>query len=114
MVEINSYNITNKDEQEKLMEKKINLVELENSKTEYNCLRAWLIPDLLRVLKENRHYDYPQNIFEIGTVFTKDVKELQSLSILKSEGNFTEIKQILDVLFRSINLNYENNKPIKI
>jgi len=46
------------------------LVELGNSvNSEYNVLRYWLIPCLMETLKYNKHYEYPQNIFEIGTIF---------------------------------------------
>ena len=108
LLECSSFHLSNKNSLNKKMNLKNDLVEVESPvNLDYNILRNSLLPNLLEILQRNKRYEYPQNIFEIGTVFTKDVKELQSLSILKSEGNFTEIKQILDVLFRSINLNYE-------
>ncbi len=115
LVEINSYNITNGDEQTKLMGRKIELVELENSKTEYNCLRAWIIPDLLMVLKGNRHYDYPQNIFEVGSIFKLDkdsetgVLEDERVAVLfcNNKTDFTQAKQLLDNLFDLLKLKYD-------
>ena len=113
LVEVNSYNITNKDEQSKLMENEIKLVELQNSKSaEYNSLRAWLIPNLIKVLKENRHYDYPQNIFEVGTVFKENkeaetnVEENDRVAVLlcHNKADFTQAKQILDSLLSLLSL----------
>jgi phenylalanyl-tRNA synthetase beta chain len=81
---------------------------------EYNVLRSSMIASLLDVFSKNRHNDYPQKIFDIGTIFTKDsstetgINEEQYLSIaLCGEGiNFTNIKQILDYLFHNLNIDY--------
>jgi len=116
LIEVNSYNVTNKDEQSKLMEEDIKLVELENSKSaDYNCLRAWMIPNSLKILKENRHYDYPQNIFEVGTVFKGDkgsetnVEETDRVAVLlcHNKADFTQARQILDSLLSLLNLDYK-------
>lgn len=92
-------------------------VELENSKTEYNLLRKDLSSFLLRNLSENVDSEYPQEIFETGTVFElkKDIEEKEKLAIAITPGNFTEIKQILMYLFKSldikINLKESENPP---
>jgi phenylalanyl-tRNA synthetase beta chain len=115
-IEIKNYHLTNKDAQSKLMNYAIDVVELENSVTqEYNVLRAWMTPSLMETLKYNKHYDYPQNIFEIGTVFRLDnsydtgVHETQRLGIALcgSDANFTKIKQILDVICEALNIKYD-------
>ena len=115
-IEAKNYHLTNKDSQTKLMNYAIDLVELENSVTQdYNVLRAWITPSLMETLKYNKHYDYPQNIFEIGTVFKLDssfdtqVHETERLGIALcgNDANFTKIKQILDVLCEALNIKYD-------
>lgn len=114
LLETNNYNITSKDEQGKLMNIDMCVIELENSKTEYNCLRSWLIPSLLKVLKENKHYDYPQNIFEVGNVFKlsrgteTNIEENDRIGVLlcHNKADFTQIKQILDNLMDLLGLKY--------
>ncbi|MBU0929567.1 MAG: phenylalanine--tRNA ligase subunit beta, partial [Nanoarchaeota archaeon] len=108
LIETNTYNLTSVD-----INKKINLdvknVKLENSKSEeYNSLRAYLMPSLLNVLENNKNREYPQNIFEMGVVFKKDLEEKTKLSILlcNNNVNFTSIKQVLDYLFLCLDLKY--------
>ena len=109
LIETNTYNLTNKNAQTKLMNlKNLKLVEIANALNEdYNVLRAWMIPSSLEVLKNNKHYDYPQKIFEAGTVFTPDEKVRLSVLLADSKVTFTDIKQILDVIFNSLGLAYE-------
>ena len=110
LIETNTYNLTNKDNQTKLMNlKNLKLVEIENALNEdYNVLRAWMIPSLLEVLKNNKHYDYPQKIFEAGTVFNGKTENTRLAVLLAdSKMTFTNIKQILDVIFNALNLTYE-------
>ncbi len=115
-IEVKNYHLTNKDVQSKLMNYPIECVELENSVTQdYNILRAWMTPSLMETLKYNKHYDYPQNIFEIGTVFKLDsafetgVHETERLGIALcgNDANFTKIKQILDVICEALNIKYD-------
>jgi len=115
LIEVKNFNLTNKDSQSKLMNYNIEVAELENSVTqEYNTLRAWIIPGLMELLKYNRHYDYPQNMFEIGTVFRLDesqdtgIHESDRLGIALcgNDANFTKIKQIMDILAESLNITY--------
>jgi phenylalanyl-tRNA synthetase beta chain len=113
--EVNTFNLTNKQDQTTNCNLKIEVIEIANPKTsEYNCLRTWIIPSLLQVLKNNKHNEYPQRIFEIGTTFknnTKEetnVKENDRLAILlcHKKADYTEIKQILDSLLSSLQLKY--------
>jgi len=89
------------------------LIELESSKTDYKILRPSLLIPTLRVLSENKDNEYPQKIFEIGTIFPcKDEKaetgicETENLIITLTPSNFTQAKQVLDNLFQSLNLTY--------
>lgn len=90
-------------------------LELENSKTDYKLLRPNLLIPALRILAENKDNEYPQNIFEIGTAFTKDsqgkletgIKEREHLLIALCPDNFTSLKQTIDYLFKMLGINYE-------
>ena len=65
--------------------------------------------------ENNKHYDYPQKIFGVGTVFKKNekfetgVEENDRLSVLicRDKTDFTEIKQIMDYLFRCLDIKYD-------
>ncbi|MFH1376810.1 MAG: phenylalanine--tRNA ligase subunit beta [Candidatus Woesearchaeota archaeon] len=107
LLETNTYNLTNKENQTSKMGINLDLVEIENAlNKEYNVLRGWMIPSLLEVLGNNKHHMYPQNIFEIGTVFSND-EEKDRLAILLCPGNYTDARQILDGLFRALDLDYK-------
>jgi phenylalanyl-tRNA synthetase beta chain len=92
------------------------LIEIANSiSEEYNMLRSWTIPSLLEVLKNNKHHEYPQRIFTIGTIFKANNKketnieenERLAVAIADEKTDYTEIKQILDYLLRMLNIRYE-------
>lgn len=115
LLEVKNYHLTNKENQCKLMNLNAQVVELENSvNQDYNILRYWIVPSLLETLKNNKHYEYPQNIFEIGTVFrindnydTK-VQETERLAVAFSgnDANFTKIKQLLDAIMEGLGVAY--------
>lgn len=115
LLEVKNYHLTNTDYQCKLMNYTADLVELENSVTiEYNVLRYWMVPSVLETLTKNKHYDYPQNLFEIGTIFrinnnseTK-VQENERLAIAfcGTDANFTKVKQALESIFGALDINY--------
>jgi phenylalanyl-tRNA synthetase beta chain len=116
LIETNSYNLTNKDDLGKKMLIDAQPVELANSlSSEFNVLRSWMIPSLLRVLNSNKHNEYPQKIFEIGTVFVKDeksetnVSEFLRLAVVSShtKADYTDAKQVLDSLMKALDLKYE-------
>ncbi len=113
ILEVSNYHLTNKEYQFKRMgipeKQETEFVELENSKTEYNLLRKDISSLLLKNLSENIDSEYPQKIFEIGTTFDikKEINEIEKLAIAITPGNFTEIKQILNYLFKSLDLKIE-------
>ncbi|MGI0072872.1 MAG: phenylalanine--tRNA ligase subunit beta [Nitrosotalea sp.] len=81
------------------------IISIADSKSkEHQILRDMLIPGLIDVLSRNIHEAYPQKIFEIGTIFTGDnpVNEEIHLGCLSAhnEVNFTEIKSILQSVFK--------------
>ncbi|MFH1212349.1 MAG: phenylalanine--tRNA ligase subunit beta [Candidatus Woesearchaeota archaeon] len=117
LLELNTYNLTNKENQTlKMKLDKMEVVEMKNSVSkEYNTLRAWLIPCLLETLKNNKQHEYPHRIFDMGAVFVKDRKEETgvredqhlAVAIAQQDADFTKIKQILDYLMRMIDAEYK-------
>jgi phenylalanyl-tRNA synthetase beta chain len=69
----------------------------------------------MEILSNNKHHEYPQKIFTIGTIFKKNdkfetnIEENQRLAvaIASEKTDYTEIRQVLDYLFRSLGLEYE-------
>jgi phenylalanyl-tRNA synthetase beta chain len=113
LIETSSYHLI-KNEEAKIM-KIEDKIELENSKTEYKILRPNLIVPALRTFSENKDNEYPQKVFEIGSVFEKGstnltetgIKESKNLIIALSPGDFTGLKQILDYLIKMLGLCHE-------
>ena len=61
----------------------------------------------MKILSENTNAQYPQKIFELGTVF-QNLKEKEKLCItISGETDFTEIKQVLEYLMKSLDLNFK-------
>jgi phenylalanyl-tRNA synthetase beta chain len=118
LFEISSYHLVKEEEIKRAGSEKI---AVEDSKTEYKFLRPSLLIPALRILAENKDQEYPQNLFEIGTVFStrapKDsetgIAEHEHLLVATSPGNFTECKQILDYLFRMSGKKYTLKEGIK-
>ena len=116
LIEVNTYHITSKNNQTSMMGLDIPLVELENvHNIEYSAMRAWVIPSIMEVLGNNKHNEYPQNLFNIGIVFKKDksketnVKEDTRLAVALcgEDSDFTKIKQVFDYLLKQIDCSYE-------
>jgi phenylalanyl-tRNA synthetase beta chain len=116
LMETSTYNLTNKEVQCNKMNVQLQLIELANSiSSDYNMLRAWVLPSSMEILSNNKHHEYPQKIFTIGTIFKKDdssdtnIGEDQRLAVAIASENtdYTEMRQVLDYLFRSIGLKYE-------
>ncbi len=114
LIETSTFHLI-KDSELKIMkipkEKQITTVD---SKTEYKTLRPNLLIPALRILSENKDSEYPQKTFEIGTTFPglnskeeSGIEEEEELIISLTPSNFTQAKQTLDYLFRSLNLTYE-------
>lgn len=115
LLEVSSYHLTNRKNQIENMGlgEKENVMEVGGSKTEYSVLRRDLSHSLLKILSENVDSEYPQKIFEIGKVFpaSEKVTEKESLSLALSPGNFTEVKQVIEYLFRMLDLEVSFNEP---
>nr|MBA4405071.1 phenylalanine--tRNA ligase subunit beta [Nanoarchaeum sp.] len=105
LLETNTYNLAKRIDQTKNMRLTLNLVEIENAlNEEYNVLRYWMLPSLLDVFKNNKHYENPQKIFEIGTVFNPEERSKLGMLITHSNVTYTEARQVLDALILSLGL----------
>jgi len=115
MLETKNYHLTTKED----LVEKMHLVEntaipLKNALGEHNHLRNWIIPNLLHVLTDNQHHEYPQNLFEIGRTFTRnkktetgiEEKEHLAITLCHEKVDFTEIRQILDTIFSALAVEY--------
>ncbi len=115
--EVNSYMMTNK----KLLYDMMNLpeqptVEVLNPKHEnYSCIRTWLIPQLMEVLSQSKHADYPQKIFEVGDVVfidetsstkTREERHL-AFAIADREVTLTDLLAVLKSLSLQLGFSYK-------
>jgi phenylalanyl-tRNA synthetase beta chain len=116
-LEISTYHLSTKEKQFKnlaIKEFKQDMIEVADSKTENNILRASLLANSLNILSENSDASYPQKIFEVGKIFANDdkaptgiaEKENLCISSCHEKANFTEMKQMLDCLLRMLDKTY--------
>jgi phenylalanyl-tRNA synthetase beta chain len=115
-LETSTYHLTNNESQCRRMNTNLELIELANSiSSDYDVLRAWILPNLMEIYSKNKHHEYPQKIFAIGTIFKKNdkfetnIEEAQRIAVAVCSENtdYTEIRQVLDYLLRSLGLKYE-------
>ncbi|MEK6828725.1 MAG: phenylalanine--tRNA ligase subunit beta [Nanoarchaeota archaeon] len=120
LLEVSNYHLTSKDDQFTKMgvpeKQEKNFIEMKSSKTDFAILRKDLMHYLLKNLSENVDVEYPHRIFEIGKVFniepkTDQIIEQESLAIALAPGNFTEMKQILEYLFRMLGIKINIIEP---
>jgi phenylalanyl-tRNA synthetase beta chain len=112
-LECSSFHLTTKKNVKKMHYDFNDFVEVEDSKTGRDVLRTDLLSGLLQVVSENSDASYPQKIFEMGRVFTKGesetgVVEKERLAVILADErvSFTEMKQVLDYLFKMLNVEY--------
>lgn len=88
-------------------------VEIDNYMSKKYCVvRTWLMPILMDFLSKNKHVDYPQRVFEQGTVTVRegdDVMDYERIALVSTHANagFTEIKQVLDAIMRNLGVSYK-------
>jgi phenylalanyl-tRNA synthetase beta chain len=123
LLEISNYHLTSKHNQFTSMgvpeKQEKSFIEMESSKTDFTILRKDLTHYLLKTLAENVDVEYPHRVFEIGKVFnieskTDQIKEHESLAIALAPGNFTEMKQMLEYLFRMLGIKISINEPASV
>ncbi len=115
-IEVINWDLINEDVLFKKMNaKKRPIVKLLNPKTsEYSVVRDYLTPVILNYYSQNKHNDYPQNIFEIGRVMKLDQNEstgvLEELNLCfataHSTSNYSEVKGVLDNLMKALKIKY--------
>lgn len=118
LTEISTYHLSTKEKQFKNIGVRNfldRMIEVLDSKTENNILRDSLFANSIAILSENSDASYPQKIFEVGKVFRLDENvesgigedEKLGISLCYEGANFTDLKQILDYLFRMFNIDYQ-------
>ncbi len=97
---------------DKMNVKDFGTVEISNFMSEtYSCVRNWILPILIGVLSKNKHIEYPQRIFEQGLVTVKKsegVIDYERVAVVSAndKADYTEIRQVLDYLFRMLGVKY--------
>jgi len=116
LLEVSSYHLTTKQDIKKMHFNFKDFIEVEDSKTEFSVLRNDLLSNSLKILSENSDSTYPQKIFEIGKIFelsksgeNPPVQEKEKLAVVLTDEkiNFTDLKQVLDYLFKMLDKTYE-------
>jgi len=116
LLETSSFHLTTKKNVKRMHYDFNDFIEIEDSKTEREVIRMDMLTNLLQILSENSDAGYPQKIFEMGKVYARDtseksetgVKETERLAIalIDEKVNFTELKQIVDYLFKMLDIKY--------
>ncbi|PIN76273.1 phenylalanine--tRNA ligase subunit beta [Candidatus Woesearchaeota archaeon CG10_big_fil_rev_8_21_14_0_10_36_11] len=114
MIEVKNYHLITAEDLNRKMNLDNPLISLQNALGEHNHLRNAILPSLIKNIRENQHNEFPQNIFEVGRVFTHDtntetkIGENEHLSVVlcHDKTDFTEIKQVLDTVLSSLGICY--------
>jgi len=112
--EIMSPILTNKDSLYKKMDiEDFGTIEIEDYMSEtYSAVRSWLIPNLMEVFSKNKHFQFPQRIFEEGLANIRKNEEIiehNSIAVASShdQANYTEMRQVLDLMMKMFGLHYD-------
>ncbi|MFH0831590.1 MAG: phenylalanine--tRNA ligase subunit beta [archaeon] len=79
----------------------------------YSCLRNSVMPGILDFLSQNIKKEMPQKIFEIGECYSATEQKTMNklcIAITHKDANFTEIKQILDYIAKTMNIECSINE----
>ena len=78
---------------------------VDSKSQEHTILRDSLLPGLIENLSRNIHEQYPQKLFEIGTVFSlgNPINETTHVACISAHqsSNFTEIKSIMQSMLKT-------------
>jgi len=107
MLEAKNYHLLSSTYQQEIRNEEV--VTLKSSVSEeFDSLRTSLINTLLHTLRVNKVHEYPQTLFELGTVFSpanNQVIERQQLAVtLAGDIDYTRIRQVVDGLLSSLGL----------
>ena len=74
---------------------------------DHTCLRSYLMPSLMKILRHNKHRDLPQRIFEVGFVSDEHRTSPRLCGVVtSSKTSFTEIKSITESVAREMGIEY--------
>ncbi len=109
LIELKNYHLETENHLATRMNLETEIISLKNAVGEQNKLRNSLLPGMLKVLSENQHHEYPQNIFEIGRTFHKGESETGiieptklAITLSHETADFTSIKQIILALGKAL------------
>jgi phenylalanyl-tRNA synthetase beta chain len=115
--EVLTYTLTNAESLfTKMNCKRERIVEVANPKVQtFTCLRNWLLPSLIEFLSNNLHMEFPQKLFELGTVTLLDEKKETKIRdenrlaavVSSANANFSEIKSALDAFFMNMGMEWQ-------
>ncbi len=79
---------------------------------EYDAMRNKILPGLMKIFSENTHNEYPQNLFEAGTVFLKDkssetnVSEETSIAFVSAglSSDFSQMKAAVEAFALNLDI----------
>jgi phenylalanyl-tRNA synthetase beta chain len=92
-----------------------NYIEIENPRTStHSTPRNMILPELLKMLKANKHRELPIKLFEVGDVVIPDdstdtgAKDTRVLSLVSmhSKARFSEIRSYTDRLLEELGIDY--------
>lgn len=107
--EVNTLTLSNQEEEfgiSRLPE--LDVVRVLNPITvDHTCLRAYLAPSLVKILRHNKHRDLPQRIFEVGYVIRDSCTKLHLCAMATaSKVPFTEVKSWTESFLREASIDY--------
>lgn len=107
--EVNTLTLSNQEEEfgiSRLPE--LDVVRVLNPITvDHTCLRAYLAPSLVKILRHNKHRDLPQRIFEVGYVIRENCTKLHLCAMATaSKVPFTEVKSWTESFLREAGIEY--------
>ncbi len=114
LLETATYHLYSRDELQRKMLRADEPVRLINAPADRNFLRNSILPSLMKVLSQNPDSEYPQKIFELGRVFSRDKKtetgireqDILAAAIANNDSDFTKIKQVLDYLTEMLGISF--------
>lgn len=110
------YVLTSPERNFEMMDTDGDAVEIENPvSNEYSILRTWLLPGLMKVLRENKLHELPQKVFEVGDVIrlneeaetgAENVKRASAVAI-GDDLDYTYIRSVSESLMRELDMDWE-------
>ncbi len=105
LVEVKNYHLISESLQQLTTTK---YQKLSNSiSKEFDTLRSDVLVSLLSTIAKNKSHEYPQKIFEIGTVFCNEEKTQLAILLCGEKEDYTSIRQTVDSLFTAMGIKAE-------